>query len=82
MITIVSKSSCPFCRGAVQFIDSLGLKYNEIEISHDPEMYQKYKDISGMRTVPQIFIWEIKKENLVGWYSEMMEKYQAREIFQ
>lgn len=81
MITIITKSSCWYCRGAIQFLDSLDLEYTEIEISRDPDTYQKYKDISGMRTVPQIFNWEATKQNLVGGYDEMMKQYEAWEIF-
>ena len=28
-------------------------------------------NISWMRTVPQIFDWEIKTENLLWWYSDI-----------
>lgn len=81
MITIVTKSYCPFCSGAKQFLDGMNLEYTEIEVSNDPETYEKYKEISGMRTVPQIFIWEAKKENLVGGYDDMMAQYKAGKIF-
>jgi len=27
--------------------------------------------IWGMRTLPQIFVWEITKENLIWWYSDI-----------
>lgn len=82
MIIIVTKSSCPFCRAALQFLDSLDLEYSEIEISRDPDVYQKYKDISGMRTVPQIFDWEATRENLIWGYDDMMAKYGDWKIFQ
>lgn len=82
MITIVTKSTCPFCSAAKEFLDSLGKQYCEVEVSRDSETYEKYKTISGMRTVPQIFIWEATRENLVGWYDDMMAKYNAWEIFQ
>ena len=81
MITIVTKTYCPFCSGAKQFLDGLGLEYTEIEVSNDPETYEKYKEVSGMRTVPQIFLWEATKEKLIGGYDDMMAKYNAGEIF-
>lgn len=82
MIHIITKSTCPFCIWAKEFLNSLGKKYQEIEISWDPEAYKKYQEISGMWTVPQIFDGEIKKENLIGGYSELLTKHRAGEIFQ
>jgi len=81
MIHIITKSTCPFCSGAKQFLDSIGREYQEIEISNSPEEYQKYKDISGMRTVPQIFNGDIQKENLIWGYDDMMEQYESWKIF-
>lgn len=81
MIHIVTKSTCPFCSAAKQFLDSLWKEFTEIEISRDPEAYEKYKSISGMRTVPQIFNGDISKENLIGGYDDMMEAYESWKIF-
>ncbi len=82
MITVITKSTCPFCIWAKRFLDDLWKEYQEIEISGDPEMYQLYKDISGMNTVPQIFDGEAIKENLIGWYDDMISQYQSGKIFQ
>lgn len=81
MITIVTKSYCPFCTSAKQFLESIGRDYTEIEVSNDQETYEKYQEISGMRTVPQIFNGEASKENLIGWFDEMMTKFKAGELF-
>jgi len=82
MITIITKATCPFCSAAKQFLDGLEKEYTEIEISSDPELYQEYKDISGMRTVPQIFNGSAEKENLIWGYDDMMAQYTAGKIFQ
>jgi glutaredoxin len=34
-----------------------------------------------MRTVPQIFNGEIRRENLIGGYDEMMSKFKSGELF-
>lgn len=81
MIHIVTKSTCPYCSAAKDFLESIWKQYSEIEISHDPDTYQMYKDISGMRTVPQIFNGETTKEKLIGWYDEMMSLYREWKIF-
>ena len=81
MISIVTKSYCPYCRSAKAFLESLGKEYQEIEISSDPENYEKYKAISGMQTVPQIFDGEPSRETLIGGNDDMMAKYYAGKIF-
>lgn len=81
MVTIITKKYCPFCSGAKQFLDSLDIEYTEIEVSSQPELYEEYKQISGMRTVPQIFNGEVSKENLIGGYDDMMAQYNAGKIF-
>ena len=82
MITIITKSHCPFCQSTKAFLEELWKQYTEIEISNDQEAYEKYKQISGMNTVPQIFQWEISRENLIGGNDDMMRKYRNWEIFQ
>jgi len=57
------------------------VNYTEIEVSNDQNAYEKYQEISGMRTVPQIFNGEASKENLIGWYDDMMTKFKAGELF-
>ena len=80
MITIITKSYCPFCQRAKSFLDKLGKEYTEIEVSSDVNTYAKYKEISGMQTVPQIFIWKVVRENCIWGYDDMMEKYEAGKI--
>ena len=58
MIRVYTFTVCPYCIQAKNLLNSLGVKYEEINISDDPdgskmaELTQK----SGMRTVPQIFV--------------------------
>lgn len=82
MITLVTKNYCPYCTAAKDFLESLEKDYTEIEVSSDPQLYDKYKDISGMRTVPQIFDGDPTAKNLIGGYDDMMQQYSAGKIFQ
>ena len=82
MITIFSKSYCPYCSAAKQFLDSIGKEYVEIDLEHDREKMSEIVAISRMMTVPQIFEGDIIRENLIGGYDDMMRKYNAGEIFQ
>ncbi len=81
MITIFSKSYCPYCSSAKHFLDSIGKEYEEIDLEHNPEKMREIIQISGMMTVPQIFDGAIVRENLIGGYDDMMRKYEAGEIF-
>lgn len=77
MITIFSKSYCPYCSAAKQFLDSIGKEYVDIDLEHDPDKMREIVEISRMMTVPQIFDGAITRENLIGGYDDMMAKYTA-----
>lgn len=81
MITIFSKTYCPYCTSAKQFLESIGREYTEINVEHDREKMMQLVEMTGMMTVPQIFDGEISKENLIGGFDDMMKKYEAGEIF-
>jgi glutaredoxin 3 len=82
MITIFSKSYCPYCSAAKQFLDSIGEQYVDVDLEHNPHKMREIVQISRMMTVPQIFDGDIAYENLIGGYDDMIRKYNAWEIFQ
>lgn len=47
---------CPFCTQAKQLLDSKGVQYREIAVDNDPELRMEMMNLSGRRTVPQIWI--------------------------
>lgn len=48
---------CPYCVRAKTLLQSKGVSYEEIDVSHDAELREKMVErANGMRTVPQIFI--------------------------
>ena len=48
---------CPYCTRAKQVLQSKGVaQIEEIRIDTDPEARRQMMDITGRRTVPQIFI--------------------------
>jgi glutaredoxin 3 len=71
MIKIITKDYCPYCVLAKELISSLWFEYEEIDVTNDGEKLMEVVNISWMRTVPQIFAWEIKTENLLWWYSDI-----------
>ncbi len=73
MIKIVSKDVCPYCDMAKGLIKSLWFEYEEIDVSNDAWKLQEIVSISWMMTVPQIFAWDLKKENLLWWYTDIVK---------
>lgn len=71
MLKIISKEVCPYCVMAKELVKSLWFEYEEIDVWNDFTKLQEVMSISWMMTVPQIFAWEIKKENLIWWYTEL-----------
>jgi len=71
MITIVTSSTCPYCSAAKDLITSLWFKYKEkiIELWSDELMEIVRK--TGLMTVPQVFAWDISKENLLWGFSDI-----------
>lgn len=55
-VLIYTTTTCPYCIRAKRFLSDKGVAYREIDVSHDPEMRQRLVELSGQRTVPQIFI--------------------------
>ncbi|KAI0404016.1 putative glutaredoxin [Xylaria palmicola] len=58
-VAVFSKSYCPHCKAAKQLLDSVGAKYLAIEldqVSDGPDIQLALKELSGQRTVPNIYI--------------------------
>jgi glutaredoxin len=54
MITVYSKSNCPFCDRAKALLESKGVEYKTVSIEEDQDARQHLLDM-GLRSVPQIF---------------------------
>jgi glutaredoxin 3 len=54
MLTIYSKSNCPFCDQAKSLVESKGVVYNVINVEEDTDS-RKFLVDQGLRSVPQIF---------------------------
>lgn len=76
MIQIVTKDYCPYCIAAKDLIKNLWFEYTEIDLTNDNGKMREIMIISEMMTVPQIFVWTIKKENCLGWYSDIRELHE------
>ena len=54
MVTVYSKTNCPYCVQAKQLLEARGVTYTEVNIETDLEAKQMLLD-NGLRSVPQIF---------------------------
>lgn len=60
-------SSCPYCVMADRLLTRKGVPIHKIFVDHDPEQMQTMMEISGRRTVPQIFI----DDKHIGGYDDL-----------
>ena len=55
-VIIYTTSYCPYCTGAKALLRSKKIKFDEIDVTRDPERRGEMGRLSRQRTVPQIFI--------------------------
>ena len=55
-VVLYTTRFCPFCTQAKQLLASKGVQYREIAVDNDPELRLEMMNLSGRRTVPQIWI--------------------------
>lgn len=67
-IKIFTKNYCGFCFAAKNLLTSRGLDYEEIDVTHDALKEKEMRELSGRRTVPQIFI----DGKSIGGYDELL----------
>ena len=68
-IEVYSTPNCPYCVRAKTLLKSKNINFKEIDVSDDIESLQKMMKLSGLRTVPQIFI----NDKSIGGYDELAQ---------
>jgi glutaredoxin 3 len=68
MIKIYSTTWCPSCRAAKLLLDSLNLKFEEINIEEIGISREKLREMTGGHTVPQIMI----NDTFIGGYDKLL----------
>lgn len=78
MLTVYSKTVCPYCVNAKNFLKAKGIEFQEINIEQD-EQAREFLKLQGHRAVPQIYKdGELFVEG--GWMG--LSKLSAEEIKQ
>lgn len=55
-VRVYSTAYCPYCVMAKRLLDGKGVAYEEIRVDQDLQRRDEMMQLSGRRTVPQIFI--------------------------
>lgn len=56
-VEVYTTNYCPYCMRAKALLKSKGVKFEEIDVTDDPELRGKMVELAGGRqTVPEIFI--------------------------
>ena len=79
-VEIYTLAYCPYCQKAKYFLKDHGVEYTEISCDDDEdekrqELTKKY-NLKSLATFPQIIIDDVN----IGGYSDLMEKYNSKEI--
>jgi glutaredoxin 3 len=69
-VTMYTTAVCPYCIRAKQILKARGVEnINEIRVDAQPQERMKMMELTGRRTVPQIFIGDTH----VGGCDDLME---------
>lgn len=55
-VRVYSTAYCPYCVMAKRLLDNKGVVYEEIRVDQDLHRRDEMMQLSGRRTVPQIFV--------------------------
>lgn len=82
MIQIFTKDYCPYCVWAKELFTSLWVAFREIDVTHDSAKLMEIVQISGMRTVPQIFNGDVNTQNLLWGYSDVKALHESWKLLE
>jgi glutaredoxin 3 len=68
-VTIYTTDYCPYCRQAERFLTEKQVPFKQVDVTNDDAMRARLVELTGQRTVPQIFVGE----ESIGGYSDMMK---------
>ena len=75
-VIVYATNYCPYCRQAERFLTEKQVPFQTVDVTDDDAMRAKLVEMSGQRTVPQIFIGGAS----IGGYSDMMALHQKGQL--
>ena len=66
-VKMYSTRFCPYCIRARMVLESKGVEFEDIGVDGDPERRREMMELSGRRTVPQIWVGDTH----VGGYDDL-----------
>jgi len=66
-VVMYSTEQCPFCLAARMLLKKKGVSFEDILVSENAELRTRMEQLSGRRTVPQIFI----NDEPIGGFDEL-----------
>ena len=75
-VLMYSTAICPYCIAAKNLLSNEQIAFEEIKVDEHPEQRKLMEQLSGRRTVPQIFIGE----RHVGGYDDLKALYEAGKL--
>ena len=76
VIKIFSTRFCGYCVAAERLFKSKGIDYQVVKVDEDPAMFEQMLEMTGKRSVPQIFIGD----HHVGGFDDLSELNQTGEL--
>lgn len=75
-ITVYFTSNCGYCRRARGLLDQLRVPYKAVDVGGDPAQRRWLENVTGRRTVPQIFI----AGRSIGGCDDLFDLYETGEL--
>lgn len=75
-VIVYSTKYCPYCTAAKELLNREKIVFQEIPVDDDPSLRKKMEELSGRRTVPQIFI----NGRHVGGFDDLKQLYDKGEL--
>lgn len=76
MLTLYTKSYCPYCVLAKNLLNSIWAPYEEVDVTKNQELLMQIVAKSWMRTVPQIFV----DDTCLGGYTDIVALHERWEL--
>ena len=75
-IRIYGSDYCGFCVAARRLLAEKGLDFEDVPVGGDPALRKKMEEMSGRRTIPQIFI----DDRPIGGFDELYALNKSGEL--